>query len=68
MEKLTGILSFNYIFKVKLDRWKINSRISDGKDAAFEIDGKAKFDLNWIIDKISVKFPEMILQVCCSLG
>lgn len=68
MEKLKGILSFNYIFKVKLDRWKINSRISDGKDAAFEIDGKAKFDLNWIIDKISVKFPEMILQVCCSLG
>lgn len=68
MEKLKGILHFNYIFKMKLDRLKSNSRISDRKYAAFEIDGKAKFNLNWIIDKISVKFPEMILQVCCSLG
>lgn len=46
MEKLKGILHFNYIFKMKLDRLKSNSRISDRKYAAFEIVGKAKFNLN----------------------
>lgn len=48
MEKLKGIHipRFNYIFKMKPDRLKSNWRISDRKYAAFEIDGKAKFDLN----------------------
>lgn len=47
MERLKGILHFNYMFKVKLDQLKSNScRISDRKHAAFEIDGKAKFDPN----------------------
>lgn len=68
MQKLKGVVHFDDIFKVKLDRLKSNSWISDRKHAAFETDRKAKFNLNRIIDKISVKFPEMILQVCCSLG